>query len=233
MKQSKFPEGWDEARVRRVISHYETQAEEEAVAEDEAIYEEPDQTMIGVPTDLVPEIRKLIAKRKTSGPRTPIPAELRRRVLVEAGHRCAIPTCRNIIVDVHHIIPWEQCKKHEYENLIALCPNCHRQAERGEIDRKSLRMYKANLRFAIEKYSQFEMDVLFELYKAGNNQGLPFPIYLSLLIKRLLDSGFVQIIDTKGIKMWKGSVRLDPVPLIITKEGREFVKSLSVEDIGY
>jgi len=70
--------------------------------------------------------------------RSLIPAELRRRVLVEAGHRCAIPTCRHIDVDVHHIVPYEQCKKHEYENLIALCPNCHRRADRGEIDRKSL-----------------------------------------------------------------------------------------------
>ena len=52
--------------------------------------------------------------------RPPIPAEMKRKVLVEAGHRCAIPTCRHIDVDVHHIIPWETCKKHEYENLIAL-----------------------------------------------------------------------------------------------------------------
>ena len=36
MKQSKFPEGWDEARVRRVLDSYESQTEEEAVAEDEA-----------------------------------------------------------------------------------------------------------------------------------------------------------------------------------------------------
>jgi hypothetical protein len=32
--------------------------------------------------------------------RPPIPAELRRRILVEAGHRCAIPTCRHIEVDI-------------------------------------------------------------------------------------------------------------------------------------
>lgn len=38
MRQNKFPPGWDEARVRRVLAHYEHQAEEEAVAEDEAVY---------------------------------------------------------------------------------------------------------------------------------------------------------------------------------------------------
>lgn len=74
--------------------------------------------------------------------RSPIPAELYRRVLVEAGHRCAIPTCRETQIDIHHIIPWEKCKEHAFENLIALCPNCHRRAHSGEIDKKSLRLYK-------------------------------------------------------------------------------------------
>ncbi len=77
--------------------------------------------------------------------RPPIPADLRRRILVEAGHRCAIHTCKHPEVDVHHIIPWEKCREHDYDNLIALCPNCHRRADAGEIDRSSLRLYKARL----------------------------------------------------------------------------------------
>ena len=39
MKQWKYPVGWDEERVRRVLEHYEAQSDEEAVAEDEAAYE--------------------------------------------------------------------------------------------------------------------------------------------------------------------------------------------------
>ena len=77
--------------------------------------------------------------------RPAIPAEIRRAVLVEAGHRCAIPRCGNTDVDIHHIISWETCKQHEYSNLIALCPVCHRRAHKGEIDRKSLQLYKQNL----------------------------------------------------------------------------------------
>ena len=73
--------------------------------------------------------------------RPAIPAELRRKVLVEAGHRCAIPTCRHIDVEIHHIVPWDKCKERKYENLIALCPNCHRRVHKGNIDRKSLRLY--------------------------------------------------------------------------------------------
>jgi hypothetical protein len=74
-----------------------------------------------------------------------IPAEIRRAVLVEAGHRCAIPRCGETEIDVHHIVPWEKCQKHEYSNLIALCPICHRRTHKGEIDRKALLQYKAAL----------------------------------------------------------------------------------------
>ncbi len=74
--------------------------------------------------------------------RPSIPAEIRRAVLVEAGHRCAIPRCGNTELDIHHIVPWSKCKTHEYQNLIALCPICHRRAHKKEIDRNSLRQYK-------------------------------------------------------------------------------------------
>lgn len=64
MKQSKFPRGWDEERVRRVLAHYEQQSEDEAVAEDEASFEDPAQAVMEVPKELVPAIRELIAKRQ-------------------------------------------------------------------------------------------------------------------------------------------------------------------------
>lgn len=66
MTQSKFPAGWDEERVKRVLAHYDEQSEEEAVAEDDAAFEAHDQTIMEVPTDLVPTIRDLIAKRKSA-----------------------------------------------------------------------------------------------------------------------------------------------------------------------
>ncbi len=62
MKKTRFPEGWDEARVRRVLEHYESQTEDEAVAEDEAAYEDRTHSLVGVPVELVPAVRELIAK---------------------------------------------------------------------------------------------------------------------------------------------------------------------------
>ena len=64
MNQPKFPPGWDEERVRSVLSHYEAQSEEEAVAEDEASREGTSGTVMEVPTELVPQVRELIAKYK-------------------------------------------------------------------------------------------------------------------------------------------------------------------------
>lgn len=66
MKQSEFPPCWDAERVKRVIAHYESQSEEEAVAEDEATFEAPGQTVMEVPSDIVPAIRELIAKHKAA-----------------------------------------------------------------------------------------------------------------------------------------------------------------------
>ncbi len=59
-----FPDGWDEKRVQKVLAHYEKQTEDEAVAEDEAAFEAEGQTVMIVPTELVPEIRQLLARRR-------------------------------------------------------------------------------------------------------------------------------------------------------------------------
>ena len=58
--ENQFPAGWDEARVRSVLDHYENQTEDEALAEDEAAF--ANSTMMAVPSELVPEVRELIAR---------------------------------------------------------------------------------------------------------------------------------------------------------------------------
>lgn len=169
-------------------------------------------------------------QRETSmtDPRPPIPAEVKRRVLIEAGHRCALPTCRYIEVEIHHIVPWETCRKHEYENLIALCSNCHRRADRGDIDRKALRIYKANLRYTHDRFSQLEVDVLFEAYRLPIGQGIQWPPFMRLLIKRLLEAGYIARVEQKG-GVFIGGMKSDPDFLVITEKGKEFVASLGFE----
>lgn len=64
-KHNGFPPGWDEARVQRVLKYYEQQSEVEAVAEDEAAHEDPSQTLMEVPNDLVATVRELIARHQS------------------------------------------------------------------------------------------------------------------------------------------------------------------------
>lgn len=61
-KKSEFPKGWDENRVKKVLTHYEGQTEEEAAAEDELAWKDRSATFIEVPTKLLPRIRELLAR---------------------------------------------------------------------------------------------------------------------------------------------------------------------------
>ena len=64
MKQSRFPIGWNEERVRKVLAYYEEQTEEDAVAEDEAAFEDQTQTLMEIANEVVPIVRELIAKHQ-------------------------------------------------------------------------------------------------------------------------------------------------------------------------
>jgi len=63
MSQNKFPPGWDEEKVQRVLAYYEEQTDEDALVEDEAGVE-PSETVMNIPHDLVSKVRELIAKRQ-------------------------------------------------------------------------------------------------------------------------------------------------------------------------
>ncbi len=57
---SEFPPGWDQERVQDVIDYYESQTEDEAVAEDEAAFADSTQTVMAIPNELVPAVEALI-----------------------------------------------------------------------------------------------------------------------------------------------------------------------------
>lgn len=50
--------------MRWLLEHYEAQTAEEAVAEDEAAFEETTDTVMTVPVDLVPTVRELISRHR-------------------------------------------------------------------------------------------------------------------------------------------------------------------------
>jgi len=62
-EQQKFPAGWDEARVRDVLGHYDGQTEDEQANEIAEALETEGTTLIAVPDELADEVRALIARK--------------------------------------------------------------------------------------------------------------------------------------------------------------------------
>ena len=65
----------------------------------------------------------------------------------EVSSRC--PLCgedNTKALTIHHIIPFEEVKKHDLQAMIVLCANCHARADKGEISREELLRIKRKLR---------------------------------------------------------------------------------------
>jgi len=60
---NRYPKGLNRMKVQAILDHYENQTEDDAVAEDEAAFNDNTITMMAVPVELVPQVQKLIAKR--------------------------------------------------------------------------------------------------------------------------------------------------------------------------
>ena len=66
MNETRYPAGWDEARVQKLIAELDTRTDEEWVAADEAAATDgEEQTVVTVPSKLMPEIRRLLATQKS------------------------------------------------------------------------------------------------------------------------------------------------------------------------
>jgi hypothetical protein len=64
--KQRFPAGWNEARVRAVIAHYDDLTDEERAAEIERASQDPSQTIMSIPIALVPAVLKLIRRHEKS-----------------------------------------------------------------------------------------------------------------------------------------------------------------------
>jgi hypothetical protein len=128
-----------------------------------------------------------------------IPADVKRAVLVEAGHRCAIPTCRATTTEIAHIVPWAETQDNSFENLIALCPNCHtRFDQKKEMDRKAVRMYKHNLGILNNRYGEFERR-LFEILAKTNERVFVLGAAGDLLVANAVKDGVFEDKHVEGM----------------------------------
>jgi hypothetical protein len=64
MTKQRMPEGWTEKQIRALAEYHDNLTVEDQVAEIEAALADDEQTVMVVPTDLVPEIIRLINKKR-------------------------------------------------------------------------------------------------------------------------------------------------------------------------
>ncbi|GAA2562061.1 HNH endonuclease [Winogradskya consettensis] len=168
--------------------------------------------------------------------RPAIPTALKRSVLVEAGHRCAIPTCKATTTELAHIISWEKTRSHTFENLIALCPNCHTRFDKGEIDRKSMEQYKFNLGIIKSRYGEIERRILVIFATDPSITIIGMPLASDVAMLYLVNDGlFRREFDQSngfGLTVPNGASAIIDFTgkqefYTITDKGREFVRRLA------
>jgi hypothetical protein len=155
-----------------------------------------------------------------------MPIARKRMVLVEAGHRCAIPTCRHPTTEIAHIVPESQDHDDSFENLIALCPDCQKK----EIDRQTIRTYKRNLGILNSRYSDFERRVFDQIAETDRRsfiveEGLEIPLL------HAVNDGLLKRVELAPVAIQRG----EPThyQYEVTDEGLDFVnRYIRGEDIS-
>lgn len=97
--------------------------------------------------------------------RITIPPATRQLVLLEAGYKCANPSCRHILtLELHHIVWVKDSGGNDPENLVALCPNCHSLHTAGHIPADAVRCWKSLL-VSLNNPNRASADILLVLHQ--------------------------------------------------------------------
>ncbi|MGC1238228.1 MAG: HNH endonuclease [Acidimicrobiales bacterium] len=161
--------------------------------------------------------------------RPAIPAQVRRDVLIESGYRCAMPHCRETEIDINHIRPYAEVHEHTFDNLIALCPNCHRRYTNGEIDHKAMLQIKANLSILSHRYSELERRYLARQANDGAGVGAVTMLSggLELLMANLVADELVMQAPVNAIQIEFGLPNVPDFPMVaafvLTDKGKAFI----------
>lgn len=150
----------------------------------------------------------------------------KRMALVEAGHRCAIPTCRHPTTETAHILPESESDDESFANLIALCEKCQKK----EIDRESIRGYKRNLAILNSRYSEFERRMFDQIAETDRRSFTISPGFEILLLHAVND-GLLKRVELAPV----GAQRAEPTQYTyeVTDEGLDFInRYVCGEDIS-
>ncbi|MFF5972215.1 HNH endonuclease [Streptomyces sp. NPDC012769] len=157
--------------------------------------------------------------------RSAIPAAMKRAVLEEAGYACAVPTCRATTTELAHIEPYAKVQEHTFDNLIALCPNCHtRFDQKKEIPKASILRYKDNLAVLNGRYSDLERRLLEEAVKLPPDAAFPIHRSITLLLRNLVADGVIGRVPGERFGQISFGGQQVELYFAFTPKGREFVR---------
>lgn len=91
------------------------------------------------------DIDKFINEFEAEEPGRNPPVAVRRELLIEAKHRCAICGEKSII-EFHHIIDFSKVQHYDTKHMIALCPTDHALCTKGRIDKTTQYKFKEKLK---------------------------------------------------------------------------------------
>lgn len=155
--------------------------------------------------------------------------------MIEAGYRCAVPTCRTVApLEIDHIEDYARVGKHDFSNMIVLCANCHRLKGDGprNLDRKALRIVKANLALINQRYNDTERRILEYFAENPDAEAVLLP-ETPVLFGYLLKDGLIEGQDRDrgvetalSVETNDGQVHFITRGYALTEEGHRFVLDL-------
>ncbi len=156
-------------------------------------------------------------------PRKPIPESVKRQVLIEAGYRCAVPTCRNLlIVDLHHIVDVQDGGGNEPENLLPLCPTCHALYTRGSIPQDAVKAWKVVIVGLNQAFDRRTIDDLIFLDQVGQSQ-TDF-VCSGDGVTRFTQLYAAGLASYKRIHSLRGGLNTDSYTVAITTKGKHLLE---------
>lgn len=162
--------------------------------------------------------------------RDALPAELQRSLMIEAGYRCAIPSCRTVYpLEFEHIEEHSRVKSHGFSNMIVLCRNCHGMKGNGprKLDRKALKRIKANLGLINQRYNDTERRILehFTRDEAATEVRLPAT---PVLFSYLMQDGLIEAVPDSGycVPLDSGEDDFLFLDYRLTEHGKDLVQKL-------
>jgi len=190
-----------------------------------------------------------------------IPDAIKRKLLEETQFRCAfcLDSIEHIFDDSNffhfaenaHIQPHNESLDNSFENLICLCPTCHKKFDKNP-DRDNsvsrLKALKAHWFVASGNYSKLELDCLFDLFRynprpwiltyqfqnseRGKFSSLCFsvPTKQGYLFQNLITNRLVDCVEQKGAFSGNSLTFGSNLPaentllILLTEKGKNFCK---------